>query len=454
MPNSEDLICRGRQGQTSGIPSTLMNSMTGGGGNTITVTLPTVGESAAPASAGEVEEEENAFVQSPDETGGAGKSTLMTRIRPISEVGSGSGNGRHISTSDINQFVDPAQFPDGVSGGAGMGHGTTPEGISHALNPLFMTPTRLTLPPGGPGTQEEATEGADGGTSPFMTSPEEPSSPTSTQEAPSSTTTGDGLDPNRIYPLPVPFLPNKPKKIHTAHHMGGGSGEMDPESPVVITQTLPPSIIIARPTHAPSNRNKSETGREKPERFEEFELQENAVNDRSRQPPQPAVTDPSSAAGQSKGFPYDFASGHNDLNRGGGGDAHLHQHQSAQARTLPTAIIVICMSTVALVMSAVFVGMCVAKRRQIQLLSSGGGGRSGASSSSNPSSVVGVRCSGADARIQLPPPIPHHQYYQQQGQEMGIYGTLNGGGTMPRWVVGREGKGVSGDSPLGISLSI
>uniref|UniRef100_A0A914HVJ4 Uncharacterized protein n=1 Tax=Globodera rostochiensis TaxID=31243 RepID=A0A914HVJ4_GLORO len=40
--------------------------------------------------------------------------------------------------------------------------------------------------------------------------------------------------------------------------------------------------------------------------------------------------------------------------------------QKSNGKPLPTAVIVICMSTVGFVMLAVFVGMCVAKKRQIR----------------------------------------------------------------------------------------
>uniref|UniRef100_A0A915EER6 RRM domain-containing protein n=1 Tax=Ditylenchus dipsaci TaxID=166011 RepID=A0A915EER6_9BILA len=52
-------------------------------------------------------------------------------------------------------------------------------------------------------------------------------------------------------------------------------------------------------------------------------------------------------------FPYDF-------------EQDGQQAGQSASKSLPTAIIVICLSTVGLVMSAVFVGMCVAKRRQIR----------------------------------------------------------------------------------------
>lgn len=47
---------------------------------------------------------------------------------------------------------------------------------------------------------------------------------------------------------------------------------------------------------------------------------------------------------------------------------NINKQEKKKSQNMPTVIIIICLSTVAFVMCAVFVGMCAAKRRQVQLI--------------------------------------------------------------------------------------
>lgn len=158
-------------------------------------------------------------------------------------------------------------------------------------------------------------------------------------------------DDNVIYPLPVPFL-TRPPKLHTAQHIADN---------IIITQTLPPSIVIA-PLHSlntvisaesetyVSNQNfttsyssiSSELAK-----LEEFKLQTNEFEKNN------ILSDTINKKTSSLNLNAD------DI-----------QEKKSSQKNLPTAIIIVCLSTVALVMCAVFVGMCAAKRRQIQLIGS------------------------------------------------------------------------------------
>ncbi|KAI6239151.1 hypothetical protein M3Y99_00619000 [Aphelenchoides fujianensis] len=142
--------------------------------------------------------------------------------------------------------------------------------------------------------------------------------------------------PGRIYPLPVPFL-NEPKKIHPAISLG--------------SQTLPPSIVIAPHSEVESNDvhsseqptvSTSSKGTEKPKEVEEKRRNEIFEIDELNRRTEPSGLD---AAAPSVRAPVDTAVIQGD-------------------RNLPTLMIVICLSTVGVVLLAVFVGMCFVHRRR------------------------------------------------------------------------------------------
>ncbi|KAI1732276.1 leucine rich repeat domain-containing protein [Ditylenchus destructor] len=289
---------------------------------------------------------------------------LGANIRPLST--------KRISTSHIDQFVDQSQFSPDANQAT---HSTF-----NPSSPIIRPISDLNHPAPPSNTRQSTFAISESITTPSTTFQDETHPTTVVDEA---------NDPNVIYPLPVPFL-TRPPKIHTAHNVGPNSNE------VVITQTLPPSILIApaNPARTQNTQSSSEPNATRQwdtktttdiGRLEQVELQENSVS---------AMR----ADHDTSRFPYDF--GEESTNT------------STSSKSLPTAVVVICLSTVALVMSAVFVGMCVAKRRQVRLLGS---------------------TSGSCATGPVP---PHHMtQHPHSGWSHGmnhqaIYGTVQG--TLPR----------------------
>ncbi|TMS36046.1 hypothetical protein L596_003312 [Steinernema carpocapsae] len=129
-----------------------------------------------------------------------------------------------------------------------------------------------------------------------------------------STTTEN---PNIIHPFPVPFL-KKPPKIYPAYAAGP-----------VVTQTLPPSIVIA-PKKDSSEEEKS-SSKSSEEKFEEFQM------------------DDSSGLKISESFASE-------------GD-HDNMYQQSFSSSI---LIIACVATAAIVMVAVLVGLCFAKHRRVQ----------------------------------------------------------------------------------------
>lgn len=129
--------------------------------------------------------------------------------------------------------------------------------------------------------------------------------------------------PGRYYPLPVPFL-KTPPKMHPAY---------------TVTQTLPPSIVIADKDPAiAKNRVDFESSNEKIEKFDE----------------------------------PNFFEERNEMIKGERKAYELDDQQTAKRaqQQMPTTLIVICLSTVGIVMIAVFVGLCVARHRNGQFIGS------------------------------------------------------------------------------------
>lgn len=244
------------------------------------------------------------------------------------------------------------------------------------------------------------------------------------------TTVDIANDPNVIYPLPVPFL-TRPPKMHMSHNVVANGGDALPSpNNIVITQTLPPSIVIAPPN---SNQNRPLlNGKESSEdnngflsssldsmffessthssssdshkthsKIEQFELNENIVNDNHDN-------------GHRNGASFDDFSPSYESSYTNG----ANNHHPAGQRNLPTAVIAGCLGTVALVMCAVFVGMCVAKRRQIRLI---GGGSSG-------DSMTGANEAMHNGMLR------HHQMAAAHAAQMNVVYGGSVGGTLPRSV--------------------
>ncbi|KAE9553817.1 hypothetical protein FO519_002987 [Halicephalobus sp. NKZ332] len=124
--------------------------------------------------------------------------------------------------------------------------------------------------------------------------------------------------PGRYYPLPIPYL-SKPPKLNPAY---------------IVTQTLPPSIVIADDSREISvNTVEGNTDESHLEQFEE--------------PNQSVFQNTNGIAeGERKAYELD------------------DQQTALKARKqMPMTLIIICLSTVAIVMIAVFVGLCVARQR-------------------------------------------------------------------------------------------
>ncbi|KAL3096035.1 hypothetical protein niasHS_005794 [Heterodera schachtii] len=195
-------------------------------------------------------------------------------------------------------------------------------------------------------------------------------------DAPSSTTVDPRNDPAVIYPHPVPFLATGPK-LHTAHSINSeenGSNSM---------LTLPPNIVMAgggeeeqslsRPTedeNEAAKKGEKENGQnfanisqltkengEDGQKWEEFELRtNNGSNEMER--------NSAEIIGEEGKFSEGKAEEESTMNMG-------NSRQKSMGKPLPTAVIAICLGTVGVVMFAVFVGMCVAKKRQIRSFSAG-----------------------------------------------------------------------------------
>ena len=137
--------------------------------------------------------------------------------------------------------------------------------------------------------------------------------------------------PNIYYPLPVPFL-KTPPKMHPAY---------------TVTQTLPPSIVIADG----STEADDETTKDTPEtsentsetKLEKFEA------------PNSAVFDETNSLNEAERKPYE-----------------LEDQRAAQKaeQKLPIAILIACVTIVGIVMLAVFVGLCVARQRHSHFVDS------------------------------------------------------------------------------------
>ena len=123
--------------------------------------------------------------------------------------------------------------------------------------------------------------------------------------------------PERFYPLPIPYL-SKPPKLSPAY---------------TITQTLPPSIVIADSHETSDNNIDRITDSSHVEKFEE---------------PNRVTFDHSNGVTEGEKKAYE-----------------LDDQQTAQRarQQMPVTLIIICLSTVAIVMIAVFVGLCVARHR-------------------------------------------------------------------------------------------
>ncbi|CAJ0955159.1 unnamed protein product, partial [Mesorhabditis belari] len=147
-------------------------------------------------------------------------------------------------------------------------------------------------------------------------------------------------NPNIIHPFPVPFLkrgPNMSKSSRvTFDHENKTmivTGD-DMNRTIIAIPTLPPSIILHRriPNNPEINQNKVED-----KRIEQFPLA------------------PVMSKEVSTEHPYELEGS---------------EKGSWSRLTSPTTIITICLSVVALVMVTVFVGLCIAKHRNIQRLES------------------------------------------------------------------------------------
>lgn len=169
------------------------------------------------------------------------------------------------------------------------------------------------------------------------------------------------INDDRILPVQIPFL-TKPPKIHTAHNI------INNNRSVVITHTLPPSIVIAPVSkddekYLSNNLIEVKTSTEHTSQIKiaEFELHEEQDN---------AETNNIQLDDQKDyKFPYDFKD-----------SAQIQGKNSS--RYFSTAIIIICLTTAAVVTCGVFVGLCIAKQRQIRLRNSMSGGESRAKSES------------------------------------------------------------------------
>uniref|UniRef100_A0A915EDZ2 Uncharacterized protein n=1 Tax=Ditylenchus dipsaci TaxID=166011 RepID=A0A915EDZ2_9BILA len=216
VPNSEDIICRRQHSIGSSVFGEVQAASNDSRSN-VGGLISSSPFSSLPQLVKSVETEESgAFVQgpaSPTESpaqqlqNSDRQHSLVSNIRPIST--------KRISTADINQFVDTSQFPDSISQPTVDFSQHTSPSNTPIIQPL--EDHHHTQPPS---------------PAPQPSSP----NPTTTSNSSSSHEEVDiANDPNQIYPLPVPFL-TRPPKIHTAHNVGND---------VVVTQTLPPSIVIA-----------------------------------------------------------------------------------------------------------------------------------------------------------------------------------------------------------------
>jgi Leucine-rich repeat (LRR) protein len=133
--------------------------------------------------------------------------------------------------------------------------------------------------------------------------------------------------PGVYYPLPVPFL-KTPPKMHPAY---------------TVTQTLPPSIVIAD-----GSTENDDTTKEGPENTSEIKLEKFEA-------PTSAVFDETNLIHEGERKPYE-----------------LEDQRAAQKaeQKLPIAILIACVSIVGIVMLAVFVGLCVARQRHNHFIGS------------------------------------------------------------------------------------
>uniref|UniRef100_A0A7E4VLW5 LRRCT domain-containing protein n=1 Tax=Panagrellus redivivus TaxID=6233 RepID=A0A7E4VLW5_PANRE len=140
--------------------------------------------------------------------------------------------------------------------------------------------------------------------------------------------------PERYYPIPVPFL-KTPPKMHPAY---------------TITQTLPPSIVIAEKEPA------GETA--SAERMTSTRVRTNEATDSDRI--------------EKFEMPVGGFDETNDVHEGERRAYELDDQQTATraSQKLPVTVMIICLSTVGLVMLAVFVGLCVARQRNTHFLGS------------------------------------------------------------------------------------
>ncbi|KHN82694.1 Leucine-rich repeat-containing protein 15 [Toxocara canis] len=127
-------------------------------------------------------------------------------------------------------------------------------------------------------------------------------------------------NPNVIHPFPVPFL-SRPPKIFPAYVA------------TTTPNTLPPSIVIAQQSaESDSDQDTIDSGG----KFERVELMTRTAT-------------PKKAGEIDEQFPFE-----------------IDPSERLERLGAPSVIIIMCLSTVAIVMGAVFVGLCIAKHRRMQ----------------------------------------------------------------------------------------
>ncbi|KAI6201977.1 hypothetical protein M3Y96_00899500 [Aphelenchoides besseyi] len=183
--------------------------------------------------------------------------------------------------------------------------------------------------------------------------------------------------PGRLYPLPVPFLTG-PQNIHQAISLG--------------SQTLPPSIVIANRGEVDTNKihsseqptiTTSSKGTDKPVAIEEKRRNE--------------IFDIDELNRRIEHTSHDSAASTNH--------AAVDTAVIQGDRNLPTLMMIICLSTVAVVLVAVFVGMCFVYRRR--------GGMPFAGSSNSSVTTRSNTYYGTSSNIVQHPTTSTHQFLTQ-----------------------------------------
>ena len=217
---------------------------------------------------------------------------------------------------------------------------------------------------GSSGADEEAHEAPGDATAPTPTLASDTTRSTANSAHASAATSATTVDianvPGRIYPLPVPFLPEKPpRRMQPAISLG--------------SQTLPPSIVIAPrsevSTVPPTNQVTlaEEPTAAKPPNVTRTHTAHSAHTTHTTHTPAPTMR----ADAKRKNDVFDIEELHERTDSSGpdaasslDGSGIVDKPLLRGDRNLPTLLIIICLSTVAVVLVAVVVGVCFVHRRR------------------------------------------------------------------------------------------